>query len=68
MTAVGNVPDVPRNSLLLPSCAPVEKGSFCPQKKRYWPKISPIFDNFSNAVNCLTWPDHARTREIDSRL
>ena len=23
------------------------------------PRIGPIFDNFSNAVNHLTWPDHA---------
>jgi hypothetical protein len=53
MTAVGNVPDVPR------TCAPAEKVSFCPQKERYWPQIGPIFDNYFKLVNYLTWPDHA---------
>jgi len=45
--------------LLLPCCAPAEKGSFCRPKERYWPQIGPIFDNYSNLVNHLTWPDHA---------
>jgi hypothetical protein len=31
--------------------APAEKRCFCPKKERYWPKIEPIFDNFSNPVN-----------------
>ena len=40
------------------SRAPAEKGSFCPQKERYWSIFEPIFDNFSNPANHLTWPDH----------
>ena len=46
----------------------VEKGSFCPKKERYWPQIALIFDNFSNSVNHLTWPDHAPSVPFALRL
>jgi hypothetical protein len=50
----------------LPSCAPVEKGSFCPQKERYWPQIGPIINNFSKPVKHLTWPDQAPLPSFDA--
>ena len=60
MTAVGNVPDVPRNVMSLCSCHLVrlpKKTLFAPKKSIIGP-IEPIFDNYFKLVNYLTWPDH----------
>ena len=61
MTAVGKMPDVPRNVMPLCSCHLVrlpKNAVFAPKKSVIGPKIVLIFDNFSNFVNHLTWPDH----------
>ena len=61
MTAVDKMPDVPRNVMPLCSCHLVrlpKNAVFAPKKSVIGSKIVLIFDNFSNFVNHLTWPDH----------